>query len=99
MVNKWTPGKWEVRNHPESRRKDAVFAGERKVAYCQSLFGRPHVGYEDLEANAHLIAAAPDLYEACAAAEDFCAAHPGDAANAIYKQLNAALARARGEAQ
>ena len=43
-----------------------------------------------------LIAAAPDLLAACQAAEDYCAAEPGDPAYSIYRQLHAAIARARG---
>ena len=42
-------------------------------------------------ANAHLIAAAPQLKYACAAAEDFIATIDSDAARAIYDQLHAAL--------
>jgi len=52
----------------------------------------------EAEANAALIAAAPELFAACQAAEDFCAAEPGDPAYSIYRQLHLALAKARGEA-
>lgn len=42
-------------------------------------------------ANMRLIAAAPTLKDACAAAEDFIATIDSDAARAIYVQLHAAL--------
>ena len=49
-------------------------------------------------ATARLFAAAPDLLAACEAAEDFLAAMPADDGSLeIYKQLNAAIARAKGD--
>ena len=56
-----------------------------------------------LDNNAALVAAAPSLRDACAAAEDFLATIDSDAARAIYAQLHEALrsaataARQQGE--
>ena len=50
-------------------------------------------------ATARLFAAAPDLLAACEAAEDFLAAmFTDDESLEIYKQLNAAIDRAKGDA-
>lgn len=49
-------------------------------------------------ATARLFAAAPDLLAACEAAEDFLAAMPDDDGSLeIYKQLCAAIDRAKGD--
>ena len=55
---KWTPGPW--RAVMGSRHVVDVFAGDRDVV---SVYGGG-VGFEYRDANAHLIAAAPDLYAA-----------------------------------
>lgn len=54
-----TPGPWRSAAQPESTRFDAVYSeGGGKVAYCQALFGRPHVPTEQTEHNAAFIALA-----------------------------------------
>ena len=54
--------------------------------------------YDEREANANLIAAAPDLYAACA---EFVRKVESGAARSTrsYEQMLAALAKARGEAE
>lgn len=88
---KWTPGPWVEREkgvHPHP-----YVCGE----YKEYEFGldRPVVCYLvgcRTEANAHLIAAAPDLYEAL---EEIIKVH-GEAGPVSAKAI-AALAKARGE--
>lgn len=62
--SKYTPGKWEA----------ATYAGDHVVTSNGELIiecSTPHVSDRDAAANAQLIAAAPDLLDACkeAAAE------------------------------
>ena len=88
---KWTPGPW--RAVMGSRHVVDVFAGDRDVV---SVYGGG-VGFEYRDANAHLIAAAPDLYaalEAMTARMSLYSGHHDDALTAMGK---AALAKARGE--
>lgn len=94
-AQKFTPGPW----HPFSSYADTTGQGspdqirdpkDEPVAYLPSR-------YYDKPANAHLIAAAPELYEAlegifkAAATGHFFNGHPSHAAGL------AALAKARGE--
>src|SRR5262249_24836787 len=50
----------------------------------------------ETEANARLIAAAPDLLAACEAAAEFLATHPSGPALPVPTTINKAVARARG---
>jgi len=94
----FTPGPWRIHNN------GADTAGEVAVVYCTSAGYANICGARDREwsesandANAHLIAAAPDLYEAL---ENLIAwIDPNE--NYDEPQTNAAyaaLAKARGEA-
>jgi len=79
--HKWTPGPWRV------------FGGDKVVTvgpHCKLVA-------ETDPANAHLIAAAPDLYEALCIMIEYCNAEPG---TMVYPgtQAATALAKARGEA-
>lgn len=59
LLERATKGPWIAKGHPESFKADAVFSGEgRKIAYFQAMFGRPHVGAGEIEANAVLVAKA-----------------------------------------
>lgn len=94
---KWTPGPWthhEKGIHPNpfvcGAEQDYEFGPDQPVV-C-------YVVGMNTQANAHLIAAAPDLYEALQAMVDYCNAECG---SKIYPghQANVALAKARGETQ
>lgn len=61
---KHTPGKWEIR---KGKRKDTVSV-ETDAAYIAEVYGQD---YDDGEANARLIAAAPDMLEALKRSMDF----------------------------
>ena len=88
MEKKWTPGPWHVN-------KDR----HHKNWLCDD-YGPIYLTLS----NAHLIAAAPDLYEALEAAEESIATfigvhgYPMDSgAGDVLRQVSAALAKARGE--
>lgn len=99
---KWTPGPWvAVRNSAYWEVNPANGAGDGDVPFtigdvCASSPGNADGGLQ--KANAHLIAAAPDLYDALQEMVDYCNAECG---SKIYPghQANQALAKARGETQ
>ena len=94
----WTPGPWWW--------EDNVLESERRaVLTTRSRLGR---GTGEDIANAHLIAAAPDIYEALKAIGEMFFARPdmaaalrplmGPAEDAVCARAMAVLAKARGEA-
>ena len=100
----WTPGPWSV-GRTISRERGAyletpVHVGERgNRGNCIALVylggpGAIHGDAASLEANAHLIAATPDLYEALENIENDDGRIPAE----IWNMRNLALAKARGEA-
>lgn len=62
----FTPGPWRFVPIPSRRAKGFAYYGIAIEGENPRLFGTT-----DTEANARLIAAAPDLYEACKAALEF----------------------------
>lgn len=60
------------------------------VAKCGPMLGRPYV--KEVEANARLIAAAPELYEALEGANGWLEGAPAE----VQHRIDAALAKARG---
>lgn len=63
----FTPGPWRVRRaqYPVDGAYDYAIYDEPLVQVIAETFGRTSVtNWPDAEANAHLIAAAPELYEA-----------------------------------
>ena len=60
-MSKHTPGPWAV--HPASAQVDAFATGE-PVPVCQLLWPTDQRTETETEANAHLIAAAPEMLEA-----------------------------------
>ncbi len=87
---KFTPGPWKI---------GAYESGRMAV---DGANGEEVTGYIDIE-DAHLIAAAPELYEAlkelCRYAEDSDGCQYGTLSTKLVKDIaNAALAKARGEA-
>ena len=105
---KWTPGPWVVgRPHPTNA--CLYIQPEGGYGDIATLYGADGDHQEKSRdgnwcdqpiraANAHLIAAAPDLYDALQAMVDYCNAECG---SKIYPghQANQALAKARGETQ
>ena len=86
-----TPGPWIVDGKPGYEAPE-IHAGNRRIA--RVLY---HLGSEDREvdANARLMAAAPDLLEACKLTIDDIGEHGGP--NSVYKACTAAIAKAEGE--
>lgn len=124
-MSEWTPGKWLVMGQTvyalDEQEKANRFSTHMQGGYVNSgsrhAFGDAIVRTDDAElaANAHLIAAAPDLYEALKRADEVltwldencpdCFGWTGpypsksSAVGAEAKLARAALAKARGEAQ
>lgn len=113
----WTPGPWEVEYDDEECQhviRMATARAESGSHYTQHVIVYDH-GYWDgdresveafteAEANAALIAAAPDLYEACEAIIDWydddhdTLQKNYEVKHAAIEKIRAALAKARGEA-
>lgn len=90
-TSKSTPGPWQVY-------KDQILGRVIKYFVVYSKTGEQPIVIGDVsnEADARLIAAAPELLEACEAALGLAdAMSEGD----LYDQLKAAIAKAKGEAQ
>jgi hypothetical protein len=101
MERKWTKGPWRVWGKPSEA--DMVCGGHVNICEPEKEFRHSHfasisVGnaWPEGIANAHLIAAAPDMYEAIDAALTEYTLHGSLTDSA--RLLRAALARARGEA-
>jgi len=100
---KWTPGPWEWRMH-ETYNLPALYGanGEVVMGFGDDEPYYPTAGKPPNHHDQALIAAAPDLYEACEAALHAFNTNPTDRfltpeeEDAIEK-LRSALARARGE--
>jgi len=90
----FTKGPWEV-----TPIQTVVNARTRVCIGAVTIDGRPQ---KELTANAHLIAAAPDLYEACKTAEQELeqryGANEGSAVDrAALKIIKTAIAKAEGK--
>lgn len=85
---KATPGEWQARDvFVVSDNGDAVVTGVGKAGHD-----------EEVRANAHLIAAAPELYEALKFMhEESLRHHPSYRMSPAEAEVMAALAKARGE--
>ena len=96
----FTPGPWWIAVDPRS----ASFDGNIIVSNDGPVVTQPYRIGRLGHANNSLIAAAPDLYAACEAAEkclaDYVKSHPNNAGPVMLElhQLRAALRLARGEA-
>lgn len=90
-MSETTPGPWRVSHHPH----DGVFAGSEIVCRCYSSAAIP---ISQSEANARLIAAAPELLDA--AGRVLSVMERGSTITnefwAAFSALNAAIAKAKG---
>ena len=92
----FTPGPWEIKEI-QSNRRVSIVSGFASVAYVHALVQKT--------ANAHLIAAAPTLYEALVLILPLAKGYAPDGQSDCAKKTcrawieaaEAALARARGE--
>ena len=93
---KWTPGPWTLSADTSPRVMGPSKHGENVVA---KVYFREFTNLT--QANAHLIAAAPELYEALKEAQkDFCERHCADLDGDHWEEctdMQAALAKARGD--
>jgi hypothetical protein len=92
---KWTQKPWRAYTPPQDSAPRDIRAGDGLIAQVAYLS-------DDGEqaANAHLIAAAPELYEALEAAEDILAVlfrKSDGSAQELLGNVRSALAKARGE--
>ena len=103
-MSKHTPGPWAVREHWSDDGAFEVYptrGGAPSYGQWSALAEVPEYGKEDspeAEANAHLIAAAPDLLEAL---QEIVNAADGDGWNQLdagLKKARAAIAKATGGA-
>lgn len=103
-----TPGPWEVEIHANgcvfiTSPNTSSSGGDIADLYhtiLDAFDGQQIVTKQNAEANAHLIAAAPDLLEACEeAVEQLWHLAKDKQTNPWVKQLRAAIAKAKGEAE
>ena len=88
----YTKGEWRIEHYPDSQIK--IHSG------FESICGLTYDGKvaDEVEANAHLIAAAPDMYEALERLVDYLnyLGVPEDCEDQ-YEEANKALAKAEGK--
>jgi hypothetical protein len=98
-----TPGPWELL----AGRTFKTCNGEFYLAYGSDKYGNPRFcskenGWPEMDANARLVAAAPDLLEALKAVEALAyelrvSAEYANAAQAMKEQVKRAIAKAEGK--
>lgn len=89
-----TPGPWEISKHgtPDYAPQFGIYAEGSQNDHCL-------VRYDNAQANARLIAAAPDLLAACEAAlDDFYHELDSQLRRPTEEMLVAAIAKAKGDA-
>ncbi len=87
----WTPGPWRIYEPPDPRGSILIVEGHRSLAGTYRVAAR-----SEERANAHLIAAAPDLLDELENARVIIAGEAPQYDQAL-KRIDAALAKARGE--
>jgi hypothetical protein len=89
----FTPGPWAIREWDNARDGWKISANGKQIAVSCYLGGT-----EPARVNGQIIAAAPELYEACEdLAERMIGAFPSLADTPEVKRAKAALAKARGD--
>ena len=100
----WTAGPWTIVPYGDGDSLVIHVEGtDWRICFMATPGSSPRA-MDTIEANAALIAAAPDLYEALEALHDDCVEYSrinnlGGEDNHVLKQARAALARARGETE
>ena len=99
MTEKFTPGPWFT--HPSTVSEGSYVIESRELPILASTFNWP----KNAEANAHLIAAAPELYEALEDVYRYISpmlswrddAHQNTHFQIVLQKISTALSKARGE--
>ena len=99
-MSKHTPGPWEIKRHYDPGYKfisAPKHSGLAQVVWCMEDEDRS----PECEANAHLIAAAPELLEALEKVDSYWSS-PGEDDwvthyNTVLQPVRAAIAKAKGE--
>lgn len=98
MQRKHTPGPWTVQEEIDGPVQNTrIVAHKKAVASTAQQCGRPH-HWNEAEANARLIAAAPELLEACEALVNAYSIHDGTVHARAVDVAVAAIRKATGEA-
>jgi hypothetical protein len=92
----YTPGPWRI--SPRTQFRFPTIVSGTGNGQCVATCGGPSGHYANAEANAHLIAAAPALYEALKALIDECMTCPDDCRLMSHRAATAAIAQAEGRA-
>ena len=95
---KFTPGPWDACERGDYADFDGdsnvILGNDTRIAVVQNS------GTAEDDANAHLIAAAPEMYAALESAQKLIeAAQPTLERVKVYKKVTASLAKARGESK
>lgn len=90
----FTPGPWLI--EPQGERARGHWLADNAGAYVALACSRDNSRDEE-DANARLIAAAPELYEALALAAEWIAEDGASLSEVAEAKIYAALAKARGE--
>jgi hypothetical protein len=107
---KHTPGPWYVIDSTENKKdssgiigtfdiknKSDVARDQKWLADVKPYGGAGFTGYEEAKANAHLIAAAPDLLAVAIEALDFIKTHNHYVASGMIDRLQSVIEKATGE--
>lgn len=96
MAEQHTPGPWHsIRQFATDDSHQVRTAGPGSIVIADC--GRQSCDDGVIAANAHLIAAAPDLLQALTDLRDCFAPHPTDPIYAVWKRASDAIDTARGE--
>ena len=93
METKRTPGPWHTGGHGNT----IIYAADGWAVADVKVYHNRHNGYGETQANARLIAAAPDLLDALEAVKAWDVSNLAlDIPLEIRKQMQAAIAKAEG---
>ena len=101
MSEKFTPGPWTAKYDPQLRALIEIYNTEDRIMVAVLPDRGTVEAMPEIEANANLIAAAPDMYEALECACDkYCIGYAGDSLVKCEDcVIIKALRKARGEAE
>lgn len=96
---KHTPGPWSSDHEYEETwdTQTNIYVGVKNILIAQVCETDGNISNEEFEANARLIAAAPDLLEALKRIEFMCAAPPDFSDATMQEIARAAIAKATGQ--